>query len=513
MRLMSVIYPSRLRFWLALLLCLTVFSGLTASTAVSAQEETPEPDPTPDVPPQNLIVFGEIVTGQINNNQPNVVYVFDALRCDFLSVRLRALNGNLDPVLTVLDDTGRTVFTRDDTNGSSDVSFEPLSIPRSGRYSIVVARFGYGLGTTSGQYELFIERIGNGSASGCAMRYGDTVTNSIGDDMSELWYRFEANQGDIVQVQMRAIGGTLDPVLTIVDSGGFVMQRIDDIGGDINPQIDSLLIPADGVYYVVAGRYGVGSGSFVLTLSEAANSGMGNSPLAAIPLSYGGAIEGRLTENLTAQYYRFQAQQNDVITVTMERVSDNIDTLIVIADSALNELIEDDDGGEGQNSRLQDFRIPAGGTYYIIATRYERDFGSTTGRYTLRLDAAGSAFEDVPADVLRISYNTTLTGSIDDVTPDVLYAFYGAAGDVVSLTLIRTDGNLDPLLELLDANQARLRLDDDSAEAQNARIDDYVLPASGVYYVRAARFDGSETSGSYALTLFAQIADQDTAAP
>jgi hypothetical protein len=457
-----------------------------------------EPD---EAIPENRIVYGEVVSGQINNTTTHQSYTFEALRCDFLNIRARATNGNLDAVLSVFNEDGALVFSRDDSSGSSDVDFEPLSIPASGVYTVVVGRFGYRLGTTSGSYELFVERIGNGSASGCAMRYGDTVTNTLNDGMPEAWYRFSARRGDVVNVNMRATGGDLDPVLTVVDGGGFALQTNDDAGnGVLNAAITALLIPADGDYYVRASRYGNTRGNFVLTLQAAANSGMGNSRLAAISLRLDSTIEGTLTAEVPAQYYRFQARQNDVISVSMERLSNNLDSLLIITDANGNELFEDDDGGEGQNSHITDFLIPADGTYFLVATRFEREAGRTTGRYQLQLESEGSPFDDVPPNILRLTSPITVSGSIDNVTPEVRYAFGGMEGDRVTIALNRTGGDLDPVLRLLNSAEGSLLTDNNSGRNQNALIAGYTLPATGVYYIVVGNFTSEAAGGTYTLS-------------
>jgi hypothetical protein len=484
-----------MRRLLCLLFCLFFVLPLTA------QEATPDP--------ANTIVYGQVVTGQISDATPSRVYTFEALRCDFVSIRLQATSGNLDPMLTVLDAGGAAVLTRDDTEGTAGVFYEPLSIPGSGSYTLVIGRFGYGLGTTSGGYELVIDRIGNGSDYGCVLRYGDTVTNTIDAEQTEVWYRFEGEQGQIVRITMRAIGGTLDPRLFVTDAGGYILQQADDTGTDLDAQVESLLIPADGIYYIIATRYGVGGGSFVMTLDETANSGLGNSALAAIPLRVGATIEGELSDDLPAQFYRFEARQNDVVSIRMGRLSNDLDTFIVITDAALNELIFDDDGGDGQNSRIDDYLIPADGTYYLIATRFEREVGLTSGRYELTLQDDGNAFDDLPPGVRRLIVPSTVTGTIDAVTPDVLYAFWGNAGDLVSVSMNRTTGDLDPLVSVLNSGQATLISDDDSGGTQNALIDDYTLPGTGVYLVRASSLGEAQTSGDYSLTVFLQQAETE----
>jgi len=279
--------------------------------------------------------------------------------------------------------------------------------------------------------------------------------------------------------------------------------------------VQAFLIPEDGTYYIFATRYGLeagrSEGNFVLTLSEAANSGLGNSPIAAIPIRIGTTIEGELSDDIYENYYRFEARQNDIITVLMDRLTNNIDAYLVITDANLRELVFNDDSREGQNATIEEYLIPADGTYYIIATRYERENGSSTGRYRLETQSLGNAFDGVPADIRRVTYGSSATGTIDDINPDIYFAFWGNEGDTITVSLNRGDGDLDPFVSLLADDQSRvLSRDDDSGGGQNARIEAYLLPYTGVYYIRASRYEGQDnpgTEGSYILVL-ARLLDE-----
>jgi hypothetical protein len=179
-----------------------------------------------------------------------------------------------------------------------------------------------------------------------------------------------------------------------------------------------------------------------------------------------------------------------------------------LLDADLNEIAIDDDGGGGQNAQLDNFRLPRTGLYYIQATRFggaEATDGGTVGRFRLRLERLGGAFEEVQAGAAPLRYGSSLTGVIDNDKPEDLYAFYGTAGDVVTVAMNRGDGNLDPVVTLLGEDLQPLVSDDDSGGGQNARIERFVLGRTGVYYVRATRYSGadgdSQTRGSYILVL------------
>ncbi|HRF98149.1 MAG TPA: hypothetical protein PLZ51_23240, partial [Aggregatilineales bacterium] len=95
-------------------------------------------------------------------------------------------------------------------------------IPNTGQYTLIISRFGYERGTTAGNYELLIERIGNGSGFGCALRYGDTVFQVIDNRQPEVFYSFRARMGDLVNITMRRRSGNLDPYLRLIDSNNQV---------------------------------------------------------------------------------------------------------------------------------------------------------------------------------------------------------------------------------------------------------------------------------------------------
>ncbi len=458
------------------------------------------------------LAYGTVNSGRITDSAPRAAYYFEAQRGEVIAITLTVTSGDLDPVLLVLDEAGAVLASLDDSAGSRVPQVASLVIPRSGRYFVIVARFGYTLGTTAGAYELRIERVGVSSASGSALRYGDQVINRISDMQPQLYYTFDARRGDIINVHMRRVSGDLDSYLQVVDERSFVLADNDDLIGALVPLdagIEGLVIEQDGTYIIIASRYGqaagISAGSFVLLLEEARNSGLGNTPQTAFPLLPGDVVDGAITGDQARRYYRFQASANDLITVRVSRSSGSLDSFVTITDANLVTLASDDDGGGGQNARIDQFQVPADGVYYIIVSRFEGDSAPTAGGYRLELQSLGSAFDGVPEGVARIGYGVTLTGSLGDDAPEALYAFRGGAGDVITVTMNRGDGDLDPVVSLLDASFNALVRDDDSGSGQNARIERFTLPASGVYYVRAGRYDGTDgstnTSGSFILVL------------
>ncbi|NDJ60851.1 MAG: hypothetical protein GYB67_06980 [Chloroflexi bacterium] len=483
---------------------------LIGLTPVGAQS-----DPVDLAESAEAIRYGQPVTGSLSFAAPRAVYTFEALRGEVLAVTLTVTAGTLDPVLTVLDPGGVVLDTRDDSAGARGVTLPPLTIPASGTYTVIVARFGMRLGSTAGDYVLTVERVGVSSASGSALRYGDSIINSITDLSPQMYYSFRAERGDIVSVRMQRASGDLDPSLQIVypqpDRPAQVVAENDDTIGSnpLDAAIDNLLIQESGTYVIVATRYGQESGrsrgEFVLTLTASGQSGLGARADAAIRLEVGEAVSGELTPVRDVQFYRFEGRRDDVVAVRMDRTSGNLDPLIAIADVNLNELIVDDDGGSGQNAAIQRFVLPANGTYYVIATRYQRADGTTTGGYSLTLERLGNLFDGVVESAPQLQYGSTITGAITPTETQQLYLFAGAAGDAITISLSRAGGNLDPVVALLDENFNLLTSDDDGGNGQNSLIERYELPADGLYYIQATRYTGTTgdpaTTGAYVLVL------------
>lgn len=455
------------------------------------------------------ITYDVTIAGRIGNRAPRQTYAFEGLRGERIAITVRVTGGDLDPVLVILDPNNALIEARDDAAGGRGVTLE-LSIPQSGFYTIVVGRFGYTQGSTSGDYELRVERIGVSSASGSMLRYGDSVLNSIDTLTPQVYYSFRADQGDIINIRMRRTSGNLDPYLLVVDSRSFIVAENDDIpgSGTLDAEVQALVIQETGTFVIVATRFGQTAGdsvgTFVLTIDEAANSGLGNSARAALPILPNTTVEGVLSAERYEQFYRFEAQTGDIISVRMERPTGSLDSLLVLTDASLQVLAENDDFEGSQNARINEYLIPAPGTYYIIATRYQRANGTTTGAYRLTFEVRANPLDEVPAEVQRIAFGSTVTGRVDDDGPQVVYAFYAQQGESFIVTMTRGDGDLAPVVAILDETR-RLIVASEAGDGRVATIDRFVAPRSAVYFLLATRVSapegGGTTSGSYLLVI------------
>lgn len=342
-----------------------------------------------------LLTYGTAVTGRLDDRTPTVLYQFEGLRGEFVRVTLTVTTGALDAVLVVSAPDGQVLVARDEDDEAGQLMAQ-LRLPSNGEFGVTVGRFGYGYGTTSGGYRIQVDRLGVSAESGSGLRYGDTVANAISDDTPEVYYSFRARQGDLVTLAMRRDGGgTLDPLVQIVDANRRILIEADDYEGSPDARIERWQVPADGQYLIVATRYGgvAGrtTGAFLLTLSKVPDSALGSSAGLAIQVQAGVPTERDITAERYEVWYVFEARAGQRVSISLARVNGSLDPFLVLLGGDLTELASHDDlvDGKERDSLIENFEILADGKYYVLATRFERAAGTTIGRFRLRIEIAG----------------------------------------------------------------------------------------------------------------------------
>jgi hypothetical protein len=171
----------------------------------------------------------------------------------------------------------------------------------------------------------------------------------------------------------------------------------------------------------------------------------------------------------------------------------DMDTCMELFDgSTQSPLAEDDDGGDGGNSRIEYFTEP-GKTYIAMVRGYEDETGSYQFQASLEPVQAdptepNQTRDQAAAITLGSEVNAYFLSPAD---VDWYRLSIPAAGNVV----IYTEGNMDTLLYLHDSAGELIAEDDDSGSGDNARIV-ASLPA-GTVYIRVKAYEGQQ--GRYTL--------------
>ncbi|WP_162910083.1 PPC domain-containing protein [Aggregatilinea lenta] len=310
----------------------------------------------------------------------------------------------LDSVLVLADSD------LDEVLSSGNDSLSGVSLPDTGDYLVILApRFGpveesaggYILALTQSTGEALPEAETPSGPDTSVLSYGQTVSGTINDEIVSEVYTFSGSANDPVRITMRATADSaLDCYLELQDADGNVVDANDDIDpGVIRDSRINTKLPADGTYTIIASRY-VGpdadptAGDYQLTLEMGAAEDIGSAGAEQtgeiIAMAYGDSVTGEIGDEQYLLFYVFDGTANDVVTITLENLSGNLDSVMFLyqsTDTGWVELTHNDDSplGGTYESLLRDVTLPATGKYLIAVTRYGMESEHTAGAFTLTL--------------------------------------------------------------------------------------------------------------------------------
>ncbi|MBN1963925.1 MAG: pre-peptidase C-terminal domain-containing protein [Anaerolineae bacterium] len=354
------------------------------------------------------------------------------------------------------------------------------------------------------------------------IQYNTTTPGTITAVDYFLVYTFAGRAGDVVQIEMTATSGDLDPFVGLFDPDETLLISNDDIdwqGGNANSRIDPYTLPVDGTYIIAATRYqveeGTTTGTFSLVLTLISTGGQvpptqAASPTPFVPtatpqaaptepgvptppppeldvtykiVGYGETLAGMIPES-GIEYFAFYGAAGDIAVANMLPASSEIIPTLRIFDIDLEPLSDTVDSGDGRVSTY--FVVPTEGWYLIGA-------GSQggTGSYTL---------ETIGLPATWLSYGSEISGEVQRNDPSNWYVFEAQRGDTIHVTMTATGGDLVPYFILADINLTDLAW---ATVGDNPATLTYSIPRDGPYSLLVSREDlrDGTTSGSFTLTL------------
>jgi len=211
----------------------------------------------------------------------------------------------------------------------------------------------------------------------------------------------------------------------------------------------------------------------------------------------GERVLGTLSDDDFQHTYRFEGRAGQRIRVEMTADLSELDAYLVLMAADGTRLAENDDSGASTDAALE-VRLQEDGIYLVVATRFLEGEGFSSGDYSLIVRDAAQ-----PARDGFLSYGVTVAGRVSGNNPRELYAFEGAAGDVITLRVTHAPGNVPLQIELKGPDQRRLSISDPSQDGVTA-LEDFPLPEDGTYRVTVQRPRTRETENlAYELTLSA----------
>lgn len=361
--------------------------------------------------------YGDTVRGVLDDAHYEQRWTFIGQRGDVIrAVMTRAADvpGGLDGYLLLLGPDGAVLAEVDDTGDSVMPSLEGYELPADGQYTLIVTRFGFANGYSTGEYSLTLELVGRqltaGAAGGTGVRwlapgtlppglrwlaYNEPASGELDGHHIEDWYIFWGRAGDVITLRMVAADGTLDPFLILTDGNSYELARADDMpDGSRDALITDLNLPADGAYLVRATRYGFAhgpsAGAYTLIIeTDAAPSGPQMAP--PRPLQPGVPVSGALDLQTVMRRYTFQAQAGQQVTLAVLRTGGTLVPELTLRGPDGSPLASGVAGPAPQEVRIEPVALPADGPYTVEVTLGDL---STTGTYRLLATVAPPA---VPA--------------------------------------------------------------------------------------------------------------------
>lgn len=222
------------------------------------------------------------------------------------------------------------------------------------------------------------------------------------------------------------------------------------------------------------------------------------------PLSYGTPVKGSITASAITQEWPLPVASADRVRVRVERTDGNLIPDVNILDASGN-AIASSYGSDRTYAAAQidSFTLPSAGTYTVQVGRYYGETGETTGDYSLVVIPLGTA-ADNPNNVTiigEVTYDTPVSAEITATHWVYLYTLDAPAADTINVVVKRTEGTLEPVANVLDANGTPLRTGyNDNGAAETGSFE---LPAAGQYQIAVSRYSdqGGETLGKFEMTV------------
>jgi hypothetical protein len=194
-------------------------------------------------------------------------------------------------------------------------------------------------------------------------------------------------------------------------------------------------------------------------------------------LIIGSSIEGSLGYGEEI-WYRIRAGQTSFLTI---ETTGETDTYLEIYDSQNIIIMQDDDGGERVNARV-DFYVRSGANYFIKLRGYNN---TIAGQYYIKAN-----YMPMPT-ATELTIGTPYTGRLSAGEDH----WFSVRNNRSGIIVVETSGNTDTYLDVYNNSYTYVLSNDDGGEGKNARIE-IPVNANQTYYFKLRPYSRN-ASGSY----------------
>lgn len=388
-------------------------SNLTADTSGGFSLRLTSAPGTPIT--AQTISYNNQYKGAVTADQPLKFYRFLGKTGELVTIAMNAsepAGGDLNAYLILMDSDLNELAANDDVSTTRDARITQYRLPKDGEYIVLATRAGLLNGTTTGNYDLALTA---GEISLTAGALTATLRWAGGADLNLFvrdpggrtvsWSSPQVPSGGILQIDSNTrcetpsdqpvehvywsalVGGDYEVWAWYEDGCGVNVSTefTLDVSVDGSPMLHTADRLRAGQRYQVGLRVTDAGQGFVIDPGAIINPSPQQraSEGGDTVIRYGESLTGTISGEVYALFYQFAGSAGDVVTITAERLSGNLDPVIVLrdaADHALPDGVNDDADAATQDARLT-YTLPADGTYIIAVTRYGVRDGTTTGDF------------------------------------------------------------------------------------------------------------------------------------
>jgi len=378
-----------------------LFAGAVSMSALPLSAQVPDAQPMP---------VGRTVDGTLTRDLPTLnergrfrVYRVEARQGQRYSLLMRA--DAFDSYVSVARQVnGLTDYLASDDDGAGNSNARLRWTPKvSGSYYIIAQSLkDDGLGDFTVKFDTLPATIitpPRAIALGTPLEgvLAETDPSVDGNGSFHDLYRVRATRGQRLVISM--VSKDFDSVLGIGRMVGdsLAVDETDDDGGGENHARLRFTAKEDGEYIIRAQGIDANQlGAYTITVTERAV--VNNVPVALAPNT---TVTGELTESdetaadeSSFDAYTFTGRAGERVTITM--MSSALDSYLVIGrlvNGEFEQIAYDDDGGEGNDSKLEQ-TLEQAGEYVIRANCVG---SGKTGSYRIRLERSGAGAAARPA--------------------------------------------------------------------------------------------------------------------
>jgi hypothetical protein len=355
----------------------------------------------------------------INTPGQNAQLIFSGTAGQLASVLLSKSTfpgGCYSVIVSILNPDGSTL-TSSNMCGQGSLFVNPVALPTSGNYTLVVAPQGGAIGSASVVLSLFNEQTGAITSGTPAT----VVINTSGQD-SQLTFNGTAGQLASIQLSNSTFNGCYSVIVSILNPDGSTLTS-SNMCGQSSFFVNPVALPTTGTYTVVIAPYNGGTGSVNVTLylfyeqTSTITSGTPASVVINIP-----GQDAQLT---------FSGTAGQLASVQLSNSTFNgcYSVIVSILNPDGSTLTSSNMCGQG-SLFVNPVALPTSGNYTLVVAPQGGAIGSASVALSLFNEQTGAITSGTPASVV-----------INIPGQDAQLTFSGTAGQLASVQLSNSTFN------------------------------------------------------------------------